>query len=330
MMALAYGSCFHGTETPDQVRQMAQVAEAEGIETLWFACHMFQREPIALATMALGSTTRIKLALMAMSPYLIHPVYLAMVAATLDEMFPGRVVLSVGVGGPRDLDQLGVAYPRPLATLEEAIALIRDLFRGETVEFKGERFNVTGRRLITGECTVPIVLAASGPQMLKLAGRVADGVLISAATSVEFVRWCLDRVAEGEEAAGRKVKNYGIVYAAASEKRKDAYDHLRRTLAFVLRGAHHARNLELAGTKLDQEALVTAFTAGDWERVFQLVDDDVVLRHSASGTAEDVRQRFGRYNAVGLDEIVLAGQDDAQELETLMQTLRRIGAVSAA
>ena len=81
VMVPAFGSCFQGTETPDQVRQRAQVAEAGGIETLWFACHMFQREPIALATMALGSTTRIKVALMALSPYTIHPVYLAMVAA---------------------------------------------------------------------------------------------------------------------------------------------------------------------------------------------------------------------------------------------------------
>lgn len=322
-MVLAFGSCFQGTETPDQVRQRAQVAEAGGIETLWFACHMFQREPIALATMALGSTTRIKVALMAMSPYTIHPVYLAMVAATLDEMFPGRVVLSVGVGAPRDLDQLGIAYPHPLATLKETIALIRDLFRGETVTFQGERFNVTGRRLITGACSVPVILAASGPKMLKLAGRIADGVIISAATSVEFVRWCLDTVAEGEKAAARPVKHYGIVYAAANENRREAYDHLRRTLAFVLRGAHHAKNLELAGTSLDQNELAKAFAASDWDRVFQLVDDDVVVRHSASGTAEDVRSRFGRYSAIGLDEIVLAGQDSAEELEVLLKILRR-------
>ena len=327
-MLPAYGSCFHGTETPDQVRQMAQVAEAGGIETLWFASHFFQREPITLATMALGSTTKIKVALMAMSPYAIHPVYLAMVAATLDEMFPGRVLLCLGVGAPRDLGQVGIAYPRPLATLEESIGLIRELFRGETVTFEGERFKVTGRHLITGACSVPLVLAASGPKMLQLAGRVADGVLISAATSVEFVRWCLEKVSQGEKAAARRVKHYGIVYAAASENRREAYDHLRRTLAFVLRGAHHARNLELAGTSLDQNELTKAFAAGDWDRVFQLVDDDVVLRHSASGTYEDVRSRFELYSAVGLDEIVLAGQDNAEQLEILLKTLRRISAAS--
>lgn len=318
---LAYGLCFQGTETPDQVRLMSQTAEAGGIETLWFACHLYQREPIALATMALGSTTKIKIALTAMSPYAIHPVYLAMVAATLDEMFPGRVLLCLGVGAPRDLEAAGIDSPRPLATLEQSIALVRQLFQGDVVNFEGERFKVSGRRLITGECGVPIILAASGPQMLHLAGRAADGVLISAATSVEFVRWCLEKVAEGEAVGARTVKHYGLVYAAASSNRVEAYDRLRRTLAFILRGAHHARNLELAGTSLDQEELAKAFIAGDWEKVFRLVDDDVVLRHSASGTYDEVWSRFGLYNAVGLDEVVLAGQEDAGQLETLLKTI---------
>lgn len=297
---------------------MCRVAEEGGIETIWFACHLFQREPIALATMVLGCTTRIKIALTAMSPYVIHPVYLAMVAATLDEMFPGRVLLCLGVGAPRDLEAAGIQSPRPLAALEQSIALVRELFEGRVVNFEGERFQVSGRQLIAGRCDVPIVLAASGPQMLELAGRTADGVLISAGTSVEFVRWCLERVRQGENAASRTVKHYGLIYAAASDDRVAAHDRLRRTLAFILRGAHHARNLELAGTSLDQEALANAFAGGDWDEVFRLVDDDVVRKHSASGTPDDVRSRFDLYNAVGLDEVVLAGQESVEDLEVLL------------
>jgi len=321
---LAYGLCFQGTETPDQVRQMSRVAEEGGVETIWFACHLFQREPIALATMALGCTTRVKVALMAMSPYVIHPVYLAMVAATLDEMFPGRVVLCLGVGAPRDLQAAGIESPQPLAVLEQSIGLIRQLFEGRVVSYQSERFQVSGRGLNTGKCDVPIVLAASGPQMLQLAGKAADGVLISAATSVEFVRWCLEKVAQGETSAARTVKHYGVVYAAASDNRVEAYDRLRRTLAFILRGAHHARNLELAGTSLDQEALAKAFIEGEWEQISKFVDDDVVRKHSASGTPDDVRSSFGLYNSVGLDEVVLAGQESAQDLEALLKTVGAI------
>jgi len=65
---------------------------------LWIACHLFRRDPITLAAMALSVTERSRVALMALSPYSIHPVLATMAAATLDEYFPGRVRLCFGVG----------------------------------------------------------------------------------------------------------------------------------------------------------------------------------------------------------------------------------------
>ena len=62
---------------------------------------------------------------MAISPYAVHPVYAAMAAATLDEYFPGRVALCLGVGAPKDLEAAGIATPQPVDTLREAIAVTR-------------------------------------------------------------------------------------------------------------------------------------------------------------------------------------------------------------
>ena len=83
----------------------------------------------------------------------------------------------------RDLAAAGIVSPRPLATMAETISVCRALLAGETMDFKGEVFHVAGRRLASGARNVPIVLAASRPHMLRLAGRESDGVLISAATS---------------------------------------------------------------------------------------------------------------------------------------------------
>lgn len=318
-MAVAFGLSFEGKETPEQVRALVATAERNGVETLWFACHLFQREPIAIASMALAASSRVKIALMAMSPYSIHPVYSAMAAATLDEMYPGRVVLCFGVGAPRDLQSAGIEAPQPLQTLREALTIAADLLSGDVVHFDGRKFQVHDRRLITGARKVPLVLAASGPQMLELAGRIADGVLISAATSVEFVQWCIGQIEKGEQAAGKRIRRMGLVYAALGEVERPAHDKLRRTLAFILRGGHHARNLELAGSQLDQEALANAFIAENWTEVDRLVTDDVVRRHAASGTASQVRERFSAYNAIGLDELVLAGQSDAAVLADVLR-----------
>jgi len=316
----SFGISFDGSETPEVMREAVSAADSAGAATLWIAAHLFQREPIAVAALALAASRRINIALMAMSPYSVHPIYATMAAATLDEYFPGRVQLCFGVGAPRDLEAAGITAPLPLKTLSEAVHLSRALFAGEAVNFHGERFRVQGRRLATGARTVPIVLAASGPLMLELAGAVADGVLISAGTAPAFIRWTLDHVRRGEAKSGRQIRKIGLVYAAVDESEKAAHDSLRRRLAFVLRGAHHARNLELAGSKLDQIALADAFAREDWAGVDRLITDDVVCRHAASGTPEQVRTAFAAYHDVGLDEIVIAGAANSAALRSILET----------
>src|SRR4051812_23265018 len=213
-MPSEFSLSFDGSEAPEKLRAMVEVADRGGVSTIWLASHLFQREPIATAAVALGGSGKVNIALMAMSPYSVHPLYATMAAATLDEYFPGRVTLCFGVGAPRDLEAAGIAAEHPLGTMREAIALSRALLSGESVSFKGERFRVSGRRLANGARQIPIVLAASGPQMLELAGSSADGVLISAATSPAFVRWTLDLVRKGEAAAGRRVKKTALVYVS--------------------------------------------------------------------------------------------------------------------
>jgi 5,10-methylenetetrahydromethanopterin reductase len=241
-----------------------------------------------------------------------------MAAVTLDEFFPGRVQLCFGVGAPRDLAAAGIAAPNPLATLSEAIEIARTLLGGETIAFRGKRFQVAGRSLDAAPRPLPILLAASGPRTLELAGRAADGVVISAATSVEFLSWSLDQVRRGEAASARRVRKVGLIQAAVDDNGRRAHDQLRRTLGFVLRGAHHARNLAQAGTRLDQAALAAAFAREDWAEVDRLVDDDVVTRHAASGTLADVTRAIERYRGVGLDEIVLTGVSDGATLRRLV------------
>src|SRR5262249_12579036 len=107
--------------------EQVRAAEAGAATTFWLASHLFLRDPIATAALALQATTRIRVALMAISPYAMHPVHAAMAAGTLDEMFPGRVILCLGVGAPGDRAAAGIDKPKPVATLGEAIALCRAL-----------------------------------------------------------------------------------------------------------------------------------------------------------------------------------------------------------
>src|SRR5689334_3462668 len=253
------GIAMDGRAPIADIAAQAQAAEMGGATTLWIACHLFLRDPVTTAALALAATRKIKIALMALSPYSTHPVYIAMAAASLDEMYPGRVILCLGAGAPADLNAAGIESPKPLVAIGEAVKICRSLFKGEMTDFQGQMFKVAGRRLANGGGDIPIVIAASRPKMLKLAGRASDGVLISAATSPPFVRACLEQAAP---ASGKNFLRAGIVYT-----RLGPVDSLRRPLGFVLRGAHHAENIRLGGARLDQAALGTAYAAENWPEV---------------------------------------------------------------
>src|SRR5580704_1007854 len=272
------GVAIDGRTPIADIATLAAAAEEGGAATLWIACHLYLRDPITTAALALAATRRIRVALMAMSPYSVNAVFIAMAAATLDEMFPGRVILCLGVGAPADLAAAGIEAPQPLKTLGKTIARCRALLAGEPVG---------GRRLVNAPRAVPIVLAASREKMLKLAGRAADGVLISAATAPAFVRACLDVAASAGTASA--FRRLAIVYARVAGSEKAAMDRLRRSIGFVLRGAHHAENIRLSGAPIDQAALAAAYRAEDWRTVERLVSDEVVRRHAACGTPELVR-----------------------------------------
>ncbi len=318
------GVAFDGRAGITDVVAQAKAAEAAGAATLWMASHLFLRDPVTTAHAVLAATKRVKVALMAMSPYAMHPVSIAMSAAALDELFPGRVVLCLGVGAPGDLAAAGIASPHPVPTIREAIQVCRSLFAGETMNHAGTAFNVTGRRLPNPTDRVPIVLAASGPKMLELAGEEADGVLISAATSLEFVRWCVAKTKEGATRRTRPghCKAMVIVYTRIADDGLAARNSIRRNMGFILRGAHHAKNVELAGTALDQKALWDAYRDEHWPIVERLITDAVINRHAAAGTASEVRKCYDDYRTLGLDELIIGGIDDLRGIE---QALGAVG-----
>jgi 5,10-methylenetetrahydromethanopterin reductase len=112
-----------------------------------------------------------------------------------------------------------------------------------------------------------------------------------------------------------------MVYASVDDVEQRAHDRLRRVLAILLRGSHHAANLQRAGSRLDQHALNAAVLAEDWTGAEALITDDIVSRHAASGRPEQLRARFAEYHAAGLDEIVIAGARDGEQITQIIQAI---------
>ncbi len=138
---------------------------------------------------------------------------LAATAGTLGLLTGGRFILGVGSGSIHDEAQRHVynlpAYP-PVGMMRDYLITVRGLLAGETVEYSGPAVTLRGARLGFKPPRVPVYLGALGPQMLKLAGQVADGVLLNWCTP-EQIAWSRGVVVEGARAAGRDPSAVQIV-----------------------------------------------------------------------------------------------------------------------
>src|SRR5436189_197073 len=134
------GIAMDGRAPLSTVAAQAQAAEEGGASTLWLACHLYLRDPVTTAALALAATKKIRIALMAMSPYATHPVYIAMAAASLDEIYPGRVILCLGVGAPADLKAAGIDSTRlgPPSAIRRPIGFVlRGAHHAENIRLGG-------------------------------------------------------------------------------------------------------------------------------------------------------------------------------------------------
>lgn len=155
------------------------------------------RNVFVYMTLGLEATARIPFGTAVTNPYTRHPTVLANAHATLAEIYPGRVILGIGRGdnSVRTLGKKQVATDR----MRDIVPMLRDFMAGKSVDLEGHE----ARMLWANEPDVPILMAATGPRNLRLAGALADIVMMQVGVNPEACRWGVEHVQAGAEAAGR-------------------------------------------------------------------------------------------------------------------------------
>ncbi|HUG05712.1 MAG TPA: LLM class flavin-dependent oxidoreductase [Candidatus Limnocylindria bacterium] len=202
-VTLTYGVLINAEYPHHDLMRYARRSEDLGLDALWYADEKFYRETYTgLAACALA-TSRIALGTGVTEPYTRHPALTALAVASLDELSGGRAVLGYGAGRV-GFPQMGIALERPAVRLREAIEVIRRLWAGERFSFRGETITWSDAALqFPTRAGIPIYLAADGPHTLRLAGEVADGVIVAHCASPLILRPKLDFVRQGRAKAGR-------------------------------------------------------------------------------------------------------------------------------
>jgi F420-dependent oxidoreductase-like protein len=162
--------------TLDDIVNVAMRAEAAGLDNVWLA-NIFGFDAISTLAIVGRETDRIGLGTAVTPTYPRHPTAIAQQALTTAAASKNRFTLGIGLSHQVVIENmLGLSYDKPAKHMREYLEVLMPLTRGETVNYDGDQYSVHGLALdVPGADRMPVVVAALGPVMLKIAGELADG-----------------------------------------------------------------------------------------------------------------------------------------------------------
>ena len=212
-MTASIGALIRRDLPPAKVVEHARAVQ-EGFDELWviedlpFAGGISQQAAVLAAT----DTAAVGLGI-APAPFR-NPAALAMEWATLDEIYPGRVIGGIGHGVQAWMQQIGERVSSPLTLLKETILAVRQLLAGDLVKVEGRYVQLDGVQLEYPPNQAPKVLAGvTGPKSLLLSGAVADGTVLSEGHGPDDIKRARHLVDLGREEAGRTAHHHITAFA---------------------------------------------------------------------------------------------------------------------
>jgi alkanesulfonate monooxygenase SsuD/methylene tetrahydromethanopterin reductase-like flavin-dependent oxidoreductase (luciferase family) len=305
--------------------ESVRMADEVGYERAWLVDgQMLWQDVYVYMAHGLAATERIAFGPGVTNPLTRHFTVTASVAATLADLHPGRVLLGIG-RGDNAVRTLGL-QPVPTRRLEDVVPKLRDLIAGRPVDFEG-----TDVRIRWADERVPIMMPATGPKNLRVAGALADIVMVYVGVNPVSVRWAIEHVRAGAEEAGRDPDGVEIAVLCAmwvSEDQEEAWNACRWAPAacanhiadVARRSPAHGMPVEMTrlvaarddydyyAGHLDSKAEHTAYLTGE------LIDDFAV-----AGPVARCLEKIRALTELGVDELSTA------YLNGEVEQMRRVG-----
>jgi 5,10-methylenetetrahydromethanopterin reductase len=302
--AFEFGVGLFPTEPLQKMIHLAKLSEELGFSHIWVGdSHLIWREAyVNMAAVALN-TSKVKIGTGVTNPLTRHPSVVASAYATLEEYSPERMIVGIGLGDS-SVETMGMK-PAKLSFFEKTMQEMRDLFAGKEVQLE------TGKIHLLHPCKgrVPIYIAASGPKMLELSGRIADGIIILVGVADDYIAHAKEKIAAGAKAAGRKLEDIRLVLwvpCAVSDTApaKDAVKaHVARVVAhplpYVLDPNEQKVLEEIRKTydyyhHMDQQA-----------NHAEVIPDWLVDKFAIAGTVAECRAQIERIKKTGIQQIAI-------------------------
>ena len=280
----------------------------------------------------IGSATQLRLGTAVANVYTRGPATLAMTAAGLAEVAPGRFCLGVGAGSQPIVESWnGGTFRRPATRVRETVEFLRRVFAGERVVFEGETFTVQGFRLSRiPTAPIPIHVAALRPAMLRVAGQVGDGAIINW-LSAEDVKKSVAVVREAAQTAGRDPEAVEItarLFVCVDPPSEATETGIRRHINTYLNVPVYKAFHEWLGRTEALGPMWQAWESGDRKGAVAAIPASVIDELILRGSVDNIHAHVKRYMDAGVTTAFLQLQsfdkDPAVKRDRLLKALRAL------
>lgn len=210
--------------------------------------------------------------------YTRHPAVTAVATATLNELTNGRAILVLVAGGSIVMDTFSIPREAPLSVVRESMEICRILWSGETINYEGRRFSIHNAKLDRTH-NIPIWIAGRGKQMLELAGKTADGVLLMVKSDIGPA---IEIINQFENKPAR-------IYMDRIAYNDQMIEDATRLFPYVLKDTPER---QLRGFLEESEILNLTNTLNDGgiDEVAKLITPDMIKRYKVAGSPLECKQ----------------------------------------
>jgi 5,10-methylenetetrahydromethanopterin reductase len=285
-------------------------AEQRGFEAVWQAESRLVRDAIVPMAAYAAVTEHIKVGSGVINNWTRNIGLLAATFLTLDDLAPDRIICGIGAWWDPLARNVGVDRRKPLTAMRETVEVLRRLLSMERVTFHGEFVHVDGIELdvVHGRREprhVPIMIGATGDQMMEMTGEIGDGVVLNYCVPPGYNDKALELLDRGARRAGRNLQDLDrpqLVVCSVDEDHDKAMDTTRGLLTQYLAQQPHIA--KASGVSQDvvsqiQSILGWPATKEQIQQAKHLVPEDLIDRITASGTPEEARAKVNEYRRHG-------------------------------
>lgn len=291
----------------DQAKSILHDMEHEGIKRVWLTENYYADAFVEVTALS-NSTERIQFGTMVAGIFARSPMITALAAISLSNVSGGRFVLGLGTQTRNSVEYwYGRDFVRPLAQMSEFVQITRGLLSGKKVTYNGKYFSVRNLQLPPPSHPIKIFVAAIGPKMNQLAGRVADGVMGTFWTPKYIEETVIPNVKIGAERAGRSLKDFDIIcsYECFPGSESSAHEAMKPHLVSLATVPLFEPIFRGAGYGSECKSINAAIKSGDMTAALTQVSPEMINDLELIGDSPHFKARLGRLKKAGLTEIAL-------------------------